>query len=332
MQRPPLSLADRIEAFGKLRPADAATAATLSEMLRPREALGGLKSAARRAAAPTPTAPVQVAADALSAKRPDATSSQPVAAPLPKTDELPPAGTTKVTPLERRPFARPTMAVAGSLTPVGGAPRSREPPPLIAPNQTRAILATLVARPHAGLAIDVPALLDKIERGVPLDALPRREVWSVRRGVQLLVDCSAAVTPISHDIETIERRLINILGKERLDHLYFAGCPSRGCGAGDRSTWKSWKPSATGAPVIALTDLGCAGVTSNDDWASAAEWSRFAQAVRAAGSTIVALLPYPVHRVPLALARSVTVVPWNESLSAARVRRILADASSHVHA
>jgi hypothetical protein len=331
MRRPPLSLGDRIEAFGKLRPADAATAAALTEMLRPREAQGGLKSAARRAAAPTPAAPTPATGDSLSGKRADTVPDRPVATPPPPTDELPPAGTTKVTPLPRRPFARPTTPGSSSLAPSAGASTSRVPPPLIAANQTRAILATLVARPHEGLAIDVSALLDKIERGVPLDALPRREVWSVRRGVQLLVDCSAAVMPISSDIETIERRLIGILGKERLDHLYFAGCPSRGCGAGDRSTWKSWKPSATGAPVIALTDLGCAGVTSNDDWASAAEWSRFAQLVRAAGSTVVALLPYPVHRVPIALARSITVVPWNESLSAARVRRILADASSHVH-
>jgi hypothetical protein len=332
MRRPPLSLGDRIEAAGKLRPADAATAALLFEMLRPREAQGGLKSAARRAAAPAPAAPTPATGDVLSGRTPSAVPDSPAAPALPTPGEMPPMGTTKVTPLERRPFSKPTTPGLASLAPSIGASRWREPPPLIAPNQTRAILATLVARPHEGLAIDVPALLDRIERGVPLDSLPRREVWSVRRGVQLLVDCSAAVTPIANDIETIERRLIGILGKERLDHRYFAGCPSRGCGAGDRSTWKPWRPPTSGAPVVVLTDMGCAGVASNDDWAGSEEWGRFAQVARAAGSTIVVLLPFPVHRVPLSLARSITVVPWNEALSAARVRRILADASSHVHA
>ncbi|MET0209611.1 MAG: hypothetical protein ABW220_11270 [Burkholderiaceae bacterium] len=332
MRRPPLSLGDRIEAFGKLLPADAATVALLAEMLRPREAQGGLKSAARRAAAPAPSAQTPAPGDSLTGTKPDTGSNSPLSAPLPAPGPMPPTGTTKVTPLARKPFVRSTSSGLTSLAPVSGTSRSREPPPLISANQTRAILATLVARPHEGLAVDVPALLDRIERGVPLVSLPRREVWSVRRGVQLLVDCSAAVTPISNDIETIERRLVSILGKERLDHRYFAGCPSRSCGTGDRSTWKMWRPPTNGAPVIALTDLGCAGVASNDDWAGAEEWSRFAQMARAAGSTLVVLLPFPVQRVPMELARCITVVPWNESLSAARVRRILADASSHVHA
>lgn len=306
----------------------------MAEILRPREPQGELKSAARRAATQsTHTAP-SVVNDTLLATRPDPANLRPtVTATTPSSEILPPAGTTKVTALERRPFAPPPTTSATPLGSSSGPTRSREPPPVIAPNQARAILATLAARPHEGLDIDVAALLNRILRGVPIDSLPRREVWSARRGVQLLIDCSPAMTPITCDLDAIESRLTSILGKERVDRLYFSGCPGRGAGPADRSTWKAWKPPSAGTPIIALTDLGCAGSASNDEWAGADEWGRFADVVRADGSAIVALLPFPVHRVPFSLARCITVVPWSEALSAARVRRILNDARvGHLHA
>ncbi|HEV7609879.1 MAG TPA: hypothetical protein VGO61_21265 [Steroidobacteraceae bacterium] len=334
MRRAPLSLGDRLEAFGKLRPADAAAFAVMAEILRPREPQGELKSAARRAAALPSQMTPSVVNDNLLATRPDATSLRPTEnANAPASAPLPPAGTTKVTALERRPFAPPPTTNAPQLGSYSGTTRSREPPPVIAPNQARAILATLASRPHEGLAIDVAALLSRILRGAPIESLPRREIWSARRGVQLLIDCSPAMTPIASDLDAIEGRLMSILGKERVERLYFSGCPGRGAGPSDRSTWKAWKPPSAGTPVIALTDLGCAGSACNDEWAGADEWGRFADVARAEGSAIVAFLPFPVYRVPFSLARCITTIPWSEALSAARVRRILNDArGGHVRA
>lgn len=333
MRRSPLSLGDRLEAFGKLQPEDAATAAALAEMLRPREPEGPIKSAARRAALRTPTAST-VNETLLGSKVPEA-QAQPggpleeVAADMP----LPPAGTTMITLLPRQPIAYAASTTAQPLGQSSSRETTREPPPLLAPNQSRAILATLSARPQEGLAIDVAALLRRIVRGAPLLSLPRREVWSARRGVQLLIDSSLALTPVNADVDAVERRLTSILGKERLERLYFSGCPSRGLGPGERSTWKPWKPPITGAPVIAITDLGCAGFASNDEWAGPEEWARFAEHARSSGAAVVALLPFPVHRVPQSLAKRITVIPWSESLSAARVRRILSDArGGHVPA
>jgi hypothetical protein len=334
MKRASLSISDRIEAFGKLRPADSVTAAALTEMLRPKESQGVLKSAARRAATQKTPATTGAANDSLLATKVDTADGRPVGdADALSNMPLPPAGTTRVTSLARRPLAPPSSTTATALGSGTGSKKPRESPPVIAPNQARAIFTTLTARPQEGLAIDITALLGRILRGAPLVSLPRREVWSARRGVQLLIDCSSAMTPITGDLDSIEQRLTGILGKDRVERMYFSGCPSRGAGAGDRSTWKTWRPPNTGTPVIALTDLGCAGSACNDEWAGAEEWARFALTARASGSAIVALLPYAVHRVPLSLARCITVVPWSEALSAARVRRILNDAlGGHVHA
>jgi hypothetical protein len=81
-----------------------------------------------------------------------------------------------------------------------------------------------------------------------------------------------------------------------------------------------------GVPVILLTDLGCAGPIGNTDWVGPEAWRIFADRARSAGTALVALVPYPEHRVAAVLARRIAVVPWSEQLDAARVRRILHDA------
>jgi hypothetical protein len=321
--RPPISLGERLRALAVLAPADAATTAVLHEMLRSHEPQGDVKRAARRAAPkPHPTSSAG-AVDSLLGIR-----DQP-AKPLDTSrDEglpLTPTGTTRVTPVPRRQVALPVLPVPRGLDAGGTVPR-REPLPLIAPGKMRAVLAALAAMPSPGSDPDTAALLERIARGLPLDRVPRQPVWSLRRGAQLLVDCSPALMVLAHDIESFERRLQRIVGDARLQRLYFAGCPSRGVGRGERSSWKEWRPAAPGVPVVILTDLGCAGPRGNADWAGPEEWSRFADHSRETGTALVALVPYPVHRVAPSLAQRITVVPWGEALSAARVRRILRDA------
>jgi hypothetical protein len=187
------------------------------------------------------------------------------------------------------------------------------------------VLAALSATPAPGHEVDVAAVLGCISRGRPLNHLPRLSIWSVRRGLQLLVDSSVAMTPLRYDVESVENRLELILG-HRLERLYFDSCPSRGVGSRERSGWKAWAAPAAGVPVVMLTDLGGAGPHSNPEWASSEEWVRFSKRARDAGTTLYALVPYPLGRLPPALGRHITLVPWREDLSAARIRRILRDA------
>ena len=324
----PISLADRLCALALLDPRDRRTTAVLLNMMRPREYQGDVRPAAYRAAAAHPSEQTSPADWLLRSNLP-----APASAPVPRK---PPflfraanlfrtANATRVTPLIRRPIPPPAPLVQPGFASVGNVP-AREPLPLIDFSRARAVLAALAATPIPGAPIDMSALLDRITRGLPLHRLPRLQVWSVRRGLRLLIDCSAAMMPLRYDLESVESRLEFILGGDRLQRLYFDSCPSRGVGAGERSGWKPWMSPASGMPVVMLTDLGCAGPRGNPEWASTEEWSRFADQAREAGTTLVALVPYPARRVPSSLAERITVVPWGEDLGAARVRRILRDA------
>lgn len=233
-----------------------------------------------------------------------------------------------MTPLPKQPL--PAVPAAGrSLTDRDRAAK-RTPIPLISAGKARGILAPLASSPVAGEAVDIDALLQRIAFALPLIELPRLTVWTLRHGVQVLVDCSPALLPLGHDVEQVEAQLRSVVGKERLQRLYFAGCPSRGVGAGARDGWSVWRPPRLGKVAIVLSDLGCAGSIGNPEWASPEEWGRFADRAREAGTLLVALVPYPVHRVPAALTRAIAIVPWHEQLDAGRAQRVLRDARASV--
>jgi len=83
---------------------------------------------------------------------------------------------------------------------------------------------------------------------------------------------------------------------------------------------------AAGTPVIVLSDLGTVCPDFDPDWAAPPEWGAFARQARQAGCTVLALAPFPAHRIDAAIRAGITVLPWSEWLDAGRVRRILRDA------
>jgi hypothetical protein len=321
MARGPISLADCLRALALLDPGDERTASFMLDVLRPREPQGGVRRAAYRAAAAHPRVPTSSSAASLlgsgqSAVAPSAAVKRPFSSIA--------SNATQVTRLTPRPIPAPASLALPILAGIGSAPM-RAPLPLIDFGKARAVLTALAATPTPGGPIDISALLQRMTRGLPLYRLHRLSVWSVRRGFQLLVDCSPAMTPLRYDSESVERRLELILG-DRLQRLHFDSCPSRGVGAHERSGWKPWEAPTPGTRVVMLTDLGCAGPRGNPEWAGPEEWDSFADKARRAGISLIALAPYPARRVPSALKRRVIVVSWCEDLGAGRVRRILRDA------
>ena len=86
------------------------------------------------------------------------------------------------------------------------------PLPLIDFGKARAVLTALAATPRPDGPIDTSALVKRMSRGLPLSRLHRLRVWSVRRGLQLLLDCGPAMTPLRFDTEGVAGRLELILG------------------------------------------------------------------------------------------------------------------------
>ena len=323
----PLSLSDRLRAVATLAPATHAELAKILAMLVPQSSRGNLKVAAQRAAQlPTPSSRAQPE-DVLRSRDVHETPSASRGEVAKRRVQHVPKGMARVTQLPKRPIHYPS---GSQPLPERGYVPKRKPLPLILPDKARAILGSLAAAPAPADAIDIGALLARIATGRPIEKLPRMTVWTLRRGVQLLVDCSPALMPVAEDVESVTAQLRRVVGNDRLQGLYFAGCPSRGVGRGARESWQNWSAPRQGHVAIILSDLGCAGSVGNFEWASTEEWSGFADAARDAGTLLVALVPYPVHRVPAALARRIAIVPWQEQLDAARAQRILRDARASI--
>ena len=321
MRNADIGLADRVLAIASLRPDDEATRRQLLAMLGEDPPLAA-SSTAVDAAAERP-------------RRNDAEAGQRGPSPDPRPDGASPARRpppaagrtgrhrTSITRLPRE-GAEPTVPAGSALATIR-APHVA-PLPVVSARVARAVMASLVARPAPGREPDVRALSQSIARGHPVDRLPMRPTWSLRRPVQLLVDCSAALAPLSEDLDRLERDLRKVVGIDRLQRLSFAGAPLRAAGVGRMDEWRAWQPPAAGTTLVVVSDFGCAGPRANPDWSSASEWRAFVDAARAGWCLPLLLTPYPVSRLPLCLRRDAIAVAWSERLNAGRVRRQLRDA------
>jgi hypothetical protein len=210
--------------------------------------------------------------------------------------------------------------VLGTAMPAGEAPRKRA---LFNRVSRRGILSAALATLVPEGDLDIDAIVDIVGRGRALDRLPRLPAPTLRGGAQLLLDISAGMDPYLEDQQQILNALDDILADDRLDVLYFAGCPDRGAGRGPRDGWVPWTPPPRGVPVVVLSDLGIGGPVLDEDRATPAEWLRFAQRVQAEGHTLVALVPYDASRWPAALAREMVLIHWSERTTVGAVRRTI---------
>ena len=353
MSRPAdASMADEVRALGWLAPLDAPTRAQVLALLRgtplaPSTPADEARAAQRAVAAP---GPMQLdAADDVAPIRP-----KPAPKPPPKPPPAPAAQAPSPTPPPSAP--RATLADATTVTalpgraappapvramPAGAAADAADaadtatplrppvPAAILAASHARAVLSLLGATRGEVNAPDLPALITWLARGRPVTRVPRLQALTTRRGVQLLIDRGAAMAPLAADREQVRAGLVRLLGADRVDTLYFAGCPTRGVGPGARRSWQpDWKTPARGMPVIVIGTLGLAGAVLDDDAAAASEWAGFAEQARAGGNPVIVLSPFGPERWPAELVRAFVWVPWSERLSAAQLNRIRSDAES----
>lgn len=350
MSRPAdASMADEVRALGWLAPLDAPTRAQVLALLRgtplaPSTPADEARAAQRAVAAP---GPMQLdAADDVAPIRP-----KPAPKPPPKPPPAPAAQAPSPTPPPSAP--RATLADATTVTalpgraappapvramPAGAAADTADtatplrppvPAAILAASHARAVLSLLGATRGEVNAPNLPALITWLARGRPVTRVPRLQALTTRRGVQLLIDRGAAMAPLAADREQVRAGLVRLLGADRVDTLYFAGCPIRGVGPGARRSWQpEWKAPARGMPVIVIGTLGLAGSVLDDDAAAASEWAGFAEQARVGGNPVIVLSPFGAERWPAELVRAFVWVPWSERLSAAQLNRIRSDAES----
>lgn len=222
--------------------------------------------------------------------------------------------------------APPPLWLSAADPVASSAPEHRlraDPEPLLKPNWTPALLATLLSTMAPSTEIDAIAIVGEIARSRPLERVPVLRRPTLARGVQVLVDLGDGMLPFAHDQTAIVRSLRVLLGPSLVDVLRFADCPSRGAGHRRRSTWEPHRPPEPRRPVLAVTDLGIATPRHGHQRALPGEWIAFARTLAHAGCPLIALVPYPPARVPDRVRERLLVIPWEGSTSVATVRRTL---------
>lgn len=207
---------------------------------------------------------------------------------------------------------------------------STRPPyvPLLEPGWTRAIISSALSTASSDGALNIDEIVDTIANLRPLLQLPRRPLPTMRRGVQLLLDRSPALAPFARDQAWLADEVFRIGGTDRVHVRDFHACPTRRSTDGLGIEETTYSPPAPGTPVLVVTDLGIGRPRGLNDWADEVEWLDFAAILRRAGCPLVAMVPYPPARWPLALARGIAILQFDRPTTASVVRRLVGVAHS----
>ncbi len=196
--------------------------------------------------------------------------------------------------------------------------------PLFNPKTSRALISTAFATQRNEGEIDYDRLFQRICALRPVTELPRLPMSTLRFGIQLLIDRGQGTWPFYADQERIRDEILGIVGRDRVETLYFADSPLRGYGPGSRRRWRRpYVPPAAGTPVVVLSDLGIARRRQPSLGAGEAEWLRFAERVHGAECPLLALVPYGESRWPVSLRKAFYLLTWDRSTHVSMIRRIV---------
>lgn len=182
--------------------------------------------------------------------------------------------------------------------------------PLIPARWVRNVLADSLSTESEQERLDVEQLVQLIAQRKPFLRLPFLKARTLRRGVQVLVDVSAAMEPFKRDQELLIEEVIRVVGSDAVELAWFEHCPTRGVYVGDADNKMTYHSPRPGTTVLLLTDLGVGRAMLSSDAASEAEWISFAHETREAGCHMVCFIPYGRTSWPRTLRREMALVYW----------------------
>ena len=185
----------------------------------------------------------------------------------------------------------------------------------------KGVLTASVATRRAGPHPDIDRLIRAIVRGDVFRTLPYRQVPSVHRGLQLLMDTSESMTPFLEDLDDLARALLRIVGNDNCQLYQFEGNPHRAARWSQSFEEIPWRPIA-GCPVVIATDFGIGARIAARDRVSPRSWLDFERRARAAGAPVVAFVPYGRERWPTALSRRIHLIHWDQRTRASHITKL----------
>ncbi len=211
---------------------------------------------------------------------------------------------------------RPEPAVPGGgrgAATTGGS----DVPTLFRPRVARHILGAALSVPVAEGDIDVDSVADMVAARRPVATIPRKRLFTMRFGAQVLLDVGPGMQPFYTDVARLPEILSSIIGPG-LTVLRFDTFPLDGAGPRGRP-WPDYRPPPAGTPVLVVTSFGIGGRGAPRP-APVARWTAFVQLLNRAGCRPLALVPGSADRVDPDLSALMTVVPWDRAATVGTVR------------
>ncbi|RAJ71914.1 hypothetical protein K378_00738 [Streptomyces sp. Amel2xB2] len=188
--------------------------------------------------------------------------------------------------------------------------------PLWKPDWARGVMFATVSTPVASRRLDARTLSRKTARHESLRTVPWQSRPSTRRGVQLLLDHGAGMTPFQEDRRWLRELAGSIAGRDRVEVLRFRGTPLRGVVRGDPAAPQPYRPPAPGTPVVLVSDLGRARRPFADEPSvPAADWREFIHRLLRSGCPAVCITPFPADDYPRSLRDRVALIPFDRRIS-----------------
>ncbi len=224
---------------------------------------------------------------------------------------------------------------------------AQRPPlaPLFRPNWARAIISTALSTEGDHGLLDVEAVVDLVARREPVAVLPRLPWPTLRRGVQLLIDRSPALSPFWRDQDHLQQLIVDVVGQDKVHAFTFNGFPLLSDRPDDDRPWGTfplaeveelsedelpalekqgaYSPPPAGTVVLLLTDLSLGRPLAVSDRPSVRQWLDFADVVRRAGCPLVACVPYPFRRCPPDLRQAIKIIEWDRLTTVTAVRMLV---------
>ena len=112
---------------------------------------------------------------------------------------------------------------------------------LLAPRWSRSIVSASLSTPAAEGAIHIESLIQTIAAARPIMRVPRRELPTLRRGVQVIVDAGTGMLPFARDQEALVAELLRVVGEHRVEIHTVSSPPTVGEGDGRWQGRRGWE-------------------------------------------------------------------------------------------
>jgi hypothetical protein len=191
--------------------------------------------------------------------------------------------------------------------------------PLFAPQECRAIISQSLAAKTHSTVLDLDEIVRLVSQARPINRLPLLPLYTLSRGVQLLIDLGPGMEPFAVDRARITQDIRELAGN--VEWLRFHDSPLNGVLIEDAFQARPYLFPESGVPILVVSDLGMNRWSPRIAPGAIEKWIGFAKRAAERDCPLIALVPLDRADWVPALERRIRMILWDRETSARSVRQ-----------